>query len=112
MYLRDVYGRYIIEEVELERTLPNGETETYTQKQLKVNPDYNPEEKYIPRSQRSEWDAVGLLGKLYVHDDGTAIVNGYVKVDENGIATYSSEKTNIRVLSRINKNVIQVFLKN
>lgn len=112
MYLRDVYGRYIIEEVELERTLSNGETETYTQKQLKVNPDYNPEEKYIPRSQRPEWDAVGLLGKLYVYDDGTAIVNGYVKVDENGMATYSSEKTNMRVLSRINKNVIRVFLKN
>ncbi|WP_245583851.1 peptidase G2 autoproteolytic cleavage domain-containing protein [Paenibacillus terrigena] len=26
---------------------------------------------YIPRSQRLEWIAVGLLGKLRVRDDGT-----------------------------------------
>tara|TARA_A100001391_G_scaffold506_1_gene968 strand:+ start:1844 stop:5134 length:3291 start_codon:yes stop_codon:yes gene_type:complete len=30
------------------------------------NPDYDPTRTYIPRSQRKEWDAIGLLGKLVV----------------------------------------------
>ena len=32
----------------------------------KYNPDYDPSITYIPRSQRPEWAAVGLLGKLRV----------------------------------------------
>ena len=30
------------------------------------NPDYDPTRTYIPRSQRKEWDPIGLLGKLVV----------------------------------------------
>jgi hypothetical protein len=32
----------------------------------KLNPEYDPNVEYIPREQRSEWDAVGLLGKLRI----------------------------------------------
>ena len=52
-----------------------------------------------------------MLGKLYVRDDGTCEVNGYATVVENGIATKSDEKTNMRVLSRVNENVIRILLK-
>ena len=74
-----------------------------------INPDYDQEKAYVNRSDRPEWDTVGILGKLYVRDDGTATVNGYVAAGENGIATTSSEKTNMRVLSRVNENVIRVL---
>jgi len=32
----------------------------------KYNPDYDPSTKYVPRSQRPEWSAVGLVGKLRI----------------------------------------------
>lgn len=49
-YLRDDYGSYILDE------------DGYRQ----LNPDFNPDEEYIPRDQRSEWDCVGLMGKLRI----------------------------------------------
>ena len=76
-----------------------------------LNPDYDPTKEYTNRADRPEWDAVGMLGKLFVKDDGTCEVNGYATVGENGIATASTEKTNMRVLSRVNENVIRVLLK-
>ena len=36
----------------------------------KVNPNYNPSKSYLPRSQRVEWTAVGMLGKLFVRTSG------------------------------------------
>ena len=80
-------------------------------KQPKLNPEYDPSKEYVNRSDRQEWDAVGMLGKLYVRDNGTCEVNGYATVGEDGVATASSEKTNMRVLSRVNKNVVRVLLK-
>lgn len=38
--------------------------------------EYNPILPYIPRSQRKEWAQIGLLGKIYVRDDGTCVVGG------------------------------------
>ena len=80
-------------------------------KHPRLNPDYDPEQTYINREDRPEWDTVGMLGKLYTIDDGTCKVNGYVTVGENGIATASTEKTNMRVLSRVNENVVRVLFK-
>jgi len=31
-----------------------------------LNPDYDPEVLYIPRSKRDEWNVVGLLGQLII----------------------------------------------
>lgn len=115
-YLRDNFGRYIYEEYEYTETEINEETgEEYEVVKIgtrpKLNPDYDPETEYISRSQRAEWETVGMLGKLYVEDDGSCEVNGYVTVSENGIATASVEKTNIRVLARVTENIIKVLLK-
>ena len=30
----------------------------------KLNPDYDASKTYVPRPERKEWDAVGLMGKL------------------------------------------------
>lgn len=77
----------------------------------KMNPNYDPTQEYIGRENRKEWDAVGLLGKLHVNDDGSCVVNGYAKVSANGILTASADKTNMRIMKRITDNIVMVFMK-
>lgn len=74
-----------------------------------MSPDYNEEQPYIPRSERSEWAAVGMLGVLRVRDDGTCQVNGYCTVADGGIAT--SSKTGWRVISRLTDNIIKIVFQ-
>ena len=120
-YLTDEFGRILYDKVEEFIDIPKideetGET-TVEKKSLgffdrpRINPDYDPDQEYINRRNRAEWAMVGMLGKLLVRDDGTAQINGYVSAGENGIATASVEKTNIRVLSRINDHIVKVLLK-
>ena len=121
-YLTDVFGRIqyeMVEEFYDEIVGVDEETnEPITEKQSLgffkhpvLNPDYDPCKEYVNRGDRPEWDAVGMLGKMYVRDDGTCQVNGYATIGENGKATASNEKTNMRVLSRVNENVVRVLLK-
>jgi hypothetical protein len=49
-YLRDDYGTYILDE--------NGDRQ--------LNPAYDPDQEYVNREQRPEWDCVGLMGKLRI----------------------------------------------
>lgn len=98
-FLRDDFGDYIIREY----TDDNGEHYTY----YIENQDYNPETIYIPRSERREWAAVGMLGVLNVRDDGTCEVNGYCTCADNGIATASV--TGYRVVGRVAENIIKVI---
>ena len=67
MYLRDIFGRPLWEDVEVpDRLGPEGEVliPAHIERRQKRNPDYDGSQTYQPRSQRPEWDAVGLLGKL------------------------------------------------
>lgn len=76
------------------------------------NPHWDNNEEYIPRDKRPEWSAIGLMGKLYVRDDGTCMVNGFVKVGSiDGTLTHSAEPTNMRVMQRMSDNIIKVFIK-
>ena len=123
-YLTDDFGRVIYDMVEEFAEIPHVEIddegnrietiETVSLgffKHPRINPDYDPSKEYVNRADRPEWDTVGMLGKLFVKDDGTCIPNYYATVGENGIATSSLEKTNMRVLSRVNDNVVRVLLK-
>ena len=76
----------------------------------KQNPDYDSSKAYIKRADRPEWQIVGMMGKLYVRDDGSCVVNGYADV-VNGIATKATGKTNMRVMERINDSIIRVLMK-
>ena len=76
-----------------------------------VNPKYDATKIYVSRKDRKEWNAVGMLGKLYVRDDGTCKVNQYAKCGNDGIATAADCITNMRVLQRVNDNIIRVLLK-
>ena len=125
MHLTDIYGQPILEEVEIpERTeeivtvSEEGEevTETvvieqaHTEIRQKLNPEYDNTQEYIPRSERPEWDAVGVLGKLVAIDDGSCEENGWCKVGEGGIATISEQKTRFRVMKRLDQNHIKLLI--
>lgn len=124
-YLRDEFGRiqyhFVDKDIIEPRRIIDEETQKITWEDVIVgtkqvlqpiiNPEYNTQEQYVSRKDRKEWDAVGMLGKLYVRDDSTCQVNGYAKCGANGVATASTEQTNMRVLKRINDNVIRVILK-
>ena len=125
MHLTNIYGQPILEEVEIpERTeeivtvSEEGEevTETvvieqaHTEIRQKLNPKYDNTQEYIPRSERPEWDAVGVLGKLVAIDDGSCEENGWCRVGQCGIATKSEQKTRFRVMKRLDQNHIKIFI--
>lgn len=113
MYMTDVFGRYIYEYVDTPPEIDSyGEevSPSRTNYTMKISPDYDSSATYIPRSQRQEWDAVGLLGKLVMLDDGTAEVNGYVRSADGGIATKSEERTKFRVMARLDENHIKILI--
>ena len=111
MYLHDVYGRPILEEAEQELGLGvdeegNDIKETIKLTTQKLNPEYDPTKPYIPRSKRSEWDVVGLLGQLIVIDDGTCEVGSQCSCNDQGIAT-SGDKYD--VIKRLDENHIVIL---
>ena len=92
-YLRDDYGNYIYEDhnqitwtddngvkhdyedwnVPSDVTVPNVGVTTTTHDEngiklqhQKLNPSYDASKTYIPRSERKEWDAIGMVGKLRI----------------------------------------------
>ena len=103
-YLNDEWGRPIYENVENDVEVPmtsddegydpnSKEPQMKTVKRTdyvrKLNPDWKGEQEYSLRTDRKEWDCIGLLGKLLVVQDGTLKVGGFCKVGDNGIATVS-----------------------
>jgi hypothetical protein len=82
-YQRDVYGqeiyesatmlswtdadgqehRYFADSLPEDITAPSDAVQSTEQRKV-LNPDYDPTLEYVPRSQRKEWSAVGLMGKL------------------------------------------------
>ena len=113
-WITDDFGRIQYEDkvIHHEAEERNGETIPAWDETIKapvINPDYNPDQKYIKRADRPEWSAVGMMGKLYVRDDGTCQVNGYAK-PINGVATASTSGT-MRVIERVSDNVIRVVIK-
>lgn len=113
-WVTDDFGRIQYEDVVVhhEAEERNGETIPAWDETIKapvVNPDYDPDQSYTKRADRPEWSAVGMMGKLYVRDDGTCQVNGYAK-PINGVATASTSGT-MRVIERVSDNVIRVVIK-
>ena len=78
-----------------------------------LNPDYDKTKQYISRFDRAEWSPVGMLGVLAVLHDGTAEVNGYVTVNNQGIATKCTRDTrnSYRVIKKVSDKVVEVIFK-
>lgn len=116
-FLKDEYGRFITETVEdfIEyfdyETGENVTESTGFVTRKVLNPEFNPEDEYITREERNEWEIVGMMGKLHVIDDGTCVVNSYAKVSHDGIVTHSDDVTTMRVMERISDNIILVLKK-
>jgi hypothetical protein len=112
-FLTDEWGRTLYEEKEVTiKENPKDENSpenTYKEIVPKINPEYDPDKPYIPREERPEWSAIGMLGKLLVRDDGTCQVGGYCKPNADGIAT--SSPTGYRVIKRINENIVKVIFR-
>ena len=114
MYETDIFGRYIIDTVYVEEHIDEETGETipdHYEERLVLNPEWNNEQEYEAREDRSEWSAIGMLGKLIVIDDGTCEVNGYCKVADNGIATKSDDKSGYRVMARLDDTHIKILFR-
>lgn len=123
MYLYDIFGRPLFEEVDVpdettEYPDPEHPGETiaeviapaHTETRQKLNPKYDHTKLYLARTERPEWAAVGMLGKLVVCDDGSCEVNGWAKVGSDGRATDSVFQTKYRVMSRLDETHIRVLI--
>lgn len=115
-YVHDDFGAFVYEEFEYDEIEIDSETgeETIVKRigeRLKINPDFNPEQEYVQRKDRPEWDAVGMVGVLTVRDDNTCEVNGFCRVGEGGIATSSDTNVGYRVIKRIADNIVKIIFK-
>lgn len=114
-YRRDAFDRLILGDVVAEDAETGEEIILHGQPQR--NPLYDTSLVYIPRSKRSEWDAVGMLGVMKVYDDGTCVEDGYCKVSCNGTATSALPGENslltpvFKVMKRVSGNIIEVFFR-
>ena len=61
------------------------------------NPDFVEKEDYEARSERPEWNVVGLMGQVFTRIDSTVSVNDYIKPDK-GIGTKDNNNGFYRVL--------------
>ena len=117
-YLTDDFGRIIYEDYDVEHEEVKDENtgkvieEAWTEHihAPKQNPEYDASKPYVKRADRPEWQIVGMMGKIYVRDDGSCIVNGYADV-KDGIATKANGKTNMRVMERVSDNIVRILMK-
>ena len=123
MYLYDIFGRPLWEDVEVpdetveepdpknpENTITRVIIPAHMEHRQKLNPNYDGSQPYVPRSERPEWGCVGMLGKLIVIDDGSCQVNGWCWPGVDGIAVQSDIPTKFRVMSRIDETHIRVLI--
>lgn len=107
-YKKDMFGRKITRHILDE---DGNEVEEFV-----LSDNYNLNQTYIPRSERPEWETVGMLGKLIVYDDGTCIENEYCTAGNAGIATDAKKYSDIcvtkyRVLKRLSDNIILILFR-
>ena len=70
-YEKDIWGNFVMEEYqyEIQNGIDNEGNPTYIIKNdiiRKLNPNYDETLTYIPRSERPEWNIVGLMGQIKV----------------------------------------------
>ncbi|WP_458122625.1 peptidase G2 autoproteolytic cleavage domain-containing protein [Paenibacillus sp. Z3-2] len=111
LFVKDEWGRIQYHDVEVPDFKDNKGNIielSYIKKEPMLNPEWNSEEKYIPRLQRPEWVPVGLLGKLLVRDDGSCKLGGYCVPNEEGIATEA--RAGYRVMKHTGEKQILILV--
>lgn len=130
MYLKDIWGELILQEItvpdEYETTYEdytdvdeNGvevtktsEVKTLVRESYKtmapiVNPKYNPDMEYKPRSERKEYCITGREGQIVMCDDGTCEVGKLCNTTYGGYATKSDK--GYMVMERIDSSHIKIY---
>lgn len=100
-YMKDKFGRIFYDEYVNEEEII---------KIPRLNENYNKDLNYTIRSNRNEWDAIGLIGKLYVYHDGTCEVGSFCKVNCDGKATKSEDSSGYYVIEK-NEDVIKILFR-
>jgi hypothetical protein len=111
-YKTDKWGRILNEDVPVPEVKDKGGmvvVPAHTESRPALNPAYDPQKTYVPRTNRPEWIRVGLLGAIPVRDDGTLTPGGYCQVGVNGVAT--SAHTGYRVLKRLGTDQVLVLFR-
>lgn len=123
MWLRDDFNRIIYEpapKIEfdektgaMKEVFDEDGNLVYEGKRRKLNPNYDPSQKYISRFDRPEWAPVGMLGVLSVIQDGTCEVDGYCCCNKDGIATSCDRNTigAYRVIKKFSDKVVRVVFR-
>ena len=97
-FLKDEFGVTLTEVQTKEWQDDEGNTHSEQVEVPIPNPDYvEHDEDYIPRSERPEWNVVGLVGQVFTRIDATVSVNDYIKADK-GIGTKDNNNGFYRVL--------------
>lgn len=96
-------GKY--ETDEFGRILYNTDSEEHTPK---LSALFSEDTEYIARDLRPEWSPIGLLGKLYVRQDGTLEVNRFCSINDEGIATKAD---NGYYVMSVDENVAKIIFK-
>ena len=93
-YATDEWGRRLTEEVVTEYEEPINENgvfrmikKTRVDIVFKRSSDFRNDEEYTERTERKEWSAIGMLGKLLIRQDGSLKVGSYCTSNNEGIAT-------------------------
>lgn len=77
-FLVDEYGVTVTEHKQVEYKDDEGNLH-YEWRDVPVeNPDYDPTLPYVARSERPEWNAVGLIGQIYTNVEKDVIANDFI----------------------------------
>lgn len=77
-FLKNEYGVTVTNRKQVEFTDDEGNI-SYEWRDVPVeNPDYDPKQDYVSRSERPEWNTVGLLGQIYTNVEKNVIAGDYI----------------------------------
>ncbi|PAE44081.1 peptidase G2 autoproteolytic cleavage domain-containing protein [Bacillus sp. 7884-1] len=111
-YMTTEWGEILYEDIFVPPIMDNSGNEIVPQRVERrpvLNPAWDATRDYLPRGNRPEWVAIGLLGKLLVRDNGLCKSNRFCKPNDKGIAIPSD--TGYRVLRRTAPNQILILFR-
>ncbi|MDM5298063.1 peptidase G2 autoproteolytic cleavage domain-containing protein [Bacillus pumilus] len=96
-YIKNEFGGLIYEDVDVTFINQEGIEVTELRRVPKENPYFNPEEEYIARSERPEWNIVGMFGQVHVRIDET-VKTGDKIIPKAGKGTKSTADKGFHVM--------------
>ncbi|MFE6303359.1 peptidase G2 autoproteolytic cleavage domain-containing protein, partial [Bacillus velezensis] len=95
--LKNEFGGLIYEDTDVTFVDSEGIQRTEIRRLPKETPNFNANEEYVPRSERPEWNIVGMFGQIFVRIDET-VQNGDRIVPKAGKGSKSSDASGYPVM--------------